>query len=122
LLPDLAEKNHAIHMRHSPVRQDHIGYGVFQECQSLGAIASDLGYSADHLRRLFAARYGMGPLHYRNERRMAMAADLVANGGLELRAIAERLGFHQVSHFCASYRTHFGTSPGADMRRLRVHG
>lgn len=88
--------------------------------RTIEALSTDLGYSGDHLRRLFAARFGVTPMQYRTERRMALAADLVVNSGDDIQVIAERLGFQHSSHFCTVYRQHFGTTPGRDIRRLRM--
>lgn len=87
---------------------------------TLEALSLGQGYSSDHMRRLFVARFGLTPKQYREQRRMSLAADLIANGHDDLTAIAGRLGYRHVSHFCTAYRQHFGTTPGKDMRRLRV--
>lgn len=87
---------------------------------TLEALSADLGYSDDHLRRRFIERFGVTPMQYRMDRRMALAADLVANGRDGIQAIAAQLGFQHSSHFCAVYRQHFGVTPGKDIRRLRM--
>ena len=88
--------------------------------RTLGSLSREQGYSSDHLRRCFVERFGLTPKQYREQRRIALAAELVANGTESLQAISERLGYQHCSHFCASYKQHFGTTPGTDMRRLRV--
>lgn len=87
---------------------------------TLEALGAGLGYGNDHLRRRFVERFGMTPMQYRMHRRMAIAADLIATGRDDLKTIAERLGFRHSSHFCAAYRAHFGTTPGRDLRHLRM--
>lgn len=88
--------------------------------RTLDALSRELGYSSDHMRRLFVERHGLTPKQYREQRRLALAAELIANGSDDLRTIASRLGYQHTSHFCAAYRQHFGTTPGRDMRRQRI--
>lgn len=87
--------------------------------RTLTDLGGGLGYSQDHLRRRFVDRFGTTPKRYREQRRMAMAADLIANGDEGLQAIARRLGYQHISHFCSAYRGYFGATPGADLKRLR---
>lgn len=81
---------------------------------SVEAIAHELCISKRLVHRLFAARqtqYGA----YLRERRLARAADELANqrlAHLGVGEIAFRNGFGDASHFSRAFRDRFGTTPG----------
>ncbi|NRA39360.1 MAG: helix-turn-helix transcriptional regulator [Planctomycetes bacterium] len=87
--------------------------------QNIAQLCSNLDGSKDHLRLLFKKQYGMTPIHYRNQRRMAIATDLIANSDFTIQAIAKTCGFSQVSHFSASYSKEYDESPRSAMKRFR---
>lgn len=78
----------------------------------LADLSAACGYSKDHLRRLFAARYGMPPKAFRTSYRMRLARDLLALGTLSAKEVAEQLSYSHPSHFSAAFRKHFGCPPG----------
>ena len=87
--------------------------------RSLEEWAAICGYSSDHLRIRFEREYGITPLAYRNQRRMAKAMQLVSSSRLTVQEIAARLGFRHPSHFSAAFRDSFQCSPSEGVRRFR---
>lgn len=77
------------------------------------------GYSSDHLRVLFEQEYGMTPIEYRNQRRMARAMQLVASSRLTVKEIASQLGFRYLSHFSAAFMKAFHCPPSTGIKRFR---
>lgn len=87
----------------------------------LPELAKHCGYSPDHMRSLFRREYGISPLEYRNQRRLALAMDLVAKSTLSAKEIAARTGFRYLSHFSLFFRQHAGLSPRAAIARFRLY-
>jgi AraC-like DNA-binding protein len=85
---------------------------------TLGRIAGAAHVTPAHLVRSFRAEHGTTPMAYVWERRVALAADLLANTGLPLAAVAERCGFKTAHHFSRRVRRATGLPPGA-LRRAR---
>lgn len=79
------------------------------------ALASDLGTTGYHLRRMFSSLAGMPVSEYVRRRRMTLAAsDLVGNE--DLLTIAVRYGYGSTEAFGRAFRTVHGVSHG-DVRR-----
>jgi AraC family transcriptional regulator of arabinose operon len=76
-------------------------------------VASAVGCSPRHLARLFAARLGVGVRTYLEQRRMAVAADLLLRTDLPIQDIASRCGFPNPFHFSTRFRLTHGHSPRA---------
>jgi AraC-like DNA-binding protein len=79
----------------------------------LADLARDCGCTLDHLARRYERRYGLSPARYREQRRMAVALELLADGGLPLRQIARRVGYRQHAAFTAAFRRCCGKPPSA---------
>jgi AraC family transcriptional regulator len=79
------------------------------------ALASSVGTTEYHLRRMFSALAGMPLSEYVRRRRMAMAATDVVGGG-DLLGIAVRYGYGSTEAFGRAFRAVHGASPG-DVRR-----
>ncbi|MFB2584576.1 GyrI-like domain-containing protein [Herbiconiux liukaitaii] len=78
-------------------------------------LASGLGTTEYHLRRMFSSLAGMPLSEYIRRRRMAIAAADVL-GGDELLGIAVRFGYGSTEAFGRAFRSVHGVSP-ADVRR-----
>ncbi|MHB1461899.1 MAG: helix-turn-helix domain-containing protein [Armatimonadota bacterium] len=88
---------------------------------SLSELSRQCGLSVDHMRTLFRKEFNMSPVQYRNNRRMAMAMEYIANSRLSVSEIAGKLGYAHVSHFSAVFHTCFEVSPTQAIQRFR-HG
>ncbi|SMH51120.1 AraC family transcriptional regulator [Rathayibacter oskolensis] len=81
----------------------------------IGALASRLGTTEYHLRRLFSSLAGMPLSEYVRRRRMSVAAAEVLGDG-ELLTIAVRYGYGSTEAFGRAFRSVHGVGP-ADVRR-----
>ena len=79
----------------------------------LSELSASCGYTPDHLRRLFEARFGLSPKAYRTRYRMHLAQDLLVLRGLRVHEAAEYLGYRHAAHFSVAFKKYFGKSPGA---------
>jgi AraC family transcriptional regulator of adaptative response / DNA-3-methyladenine glycosylase II len=79
-------------------------------------VATRLGVSDRHLRRIFEARFGVSPLQYLQTRRLLAAKQLIADTALPMAQVAHASGFASVRRFNAAFVAHYGLNPSA-MRR-----
>ena len=89
------------------------------ESRTTDDLSAECGYSPDHLRILFVKAFGVTPKQYRIRRRMAEAMEWITGSRLSAKEIAGRLGFAQLSHFSAAFKTIHGMSPREAVRRFR---
>ncbi len=74
--------------------------------------ARSVGFSREHLTRLFRRRLGIAPAAWLRRERLLQADLLLRSGMRPLAAIAQRCGFATTSHFVHAFRKRFGTTPG----------
>lgn len=79
-------------------------------------ISRRLGYSHEHLGRLFKREFGMTPASYLNAVRVEKARGLLTNTLLAVDDVGERCGFHSTSYFIAVFKRLTGTTPGRHRR------
>ena len=79
----------------------------------LSELSLACGYSADHIRRLFEARFGVSPKAFRTKYRMHLAQDLLRLRGLSVQEVAEQLGYGRPAHFSTAFKQYIGQSPKA---------
>ncbi|MFT5128374.1 MAG: AraC family transcriptional regulator, partial [Rhodothermales bacterium] len=77
----------------------------------LSELSMACGYSADHLRRLFEARFGVSPKVFRTNYRMHLAQDLLKLRDLTVQEVANELGYGHPAHFSTAFKRHIGQSP-----------
>lgn len=77
----------------------------------LQALAEEAGLSKFHLLRLFKAVYGVTPLAYAEQQRMAAAERLLGASRRPIGEIAADLGYDSPSAFAKTFRRHRRTSP-----------
>ncbi|MDR1164922.1 MAG: helix-turn-helix domain-containing protein [Deltaproteobacteria bacterium] len=80
---------------------------------SLAEIASRLGASERHLRRVFFESFGVTPVKYRQYARLALAKRLLDDPRLKVADAAMAAGFGSLRRFGALFREKFGASPTA---------
>jgi AraC-like DNA-binding protein len=90
----------------------------FAEPLTLVDIATALGTSVFHLCRAFKDATGTTLHEQRTQLRLRSALDRLEDANCDLCALALDLGFSSHSHFTASFRRAFGTTPSAARRRV----
>jgi transcriptional regulator GlxA family with amidase domain len=75
--------------------------------------------SPSHLTALFRARFGCGVAAYRQQRRLALAARLLADPYLAVAEVAAACGYADGNLFARRFRAHHGCSPSAWRARNR---
>lgn len=88
------------------------------ESASLPALASHLGVSERHVRRVFVAAHGVSPLQYLQTRRLLLAKHLLTDTSLPVADVAMASGFGSLRRFNAAFLDHYRLSPSA-LRRER---
>lgn len=84
---------------------------------SLDELAGASGLSPFHLSRSFAAAFGLPPVAWRNQLRVARARTLLAHGWRPAEAAAE-LGFADQAHLTRAFRHALGVTPAAYQRAV----
>ena len=87
--------------------QEHIG-----ETLNVAAMAEHIGYSASHFNHLFKTYTKRTPYAYFLSLKIKEAENLLLNTSLSISAIAEKLGFSNVSKFTVSFKNEMGIPPG----------
>lgn len=80
----------------------------FSVCKRLG----NLGYSYEHLSRVFRKQYGLTPNEYVQSIRIERAKDLLRHTDLIIAAIADSVGYADPVYFSRLFKRHTGISPG----------
>ena len=87
--------------------------------RSLAEIGAAIGVSPFHLARLFRNQTGFSLHGYRDQLRLRMALDRLAEDDTNLATMAVELGFFSHSHFSDRFRQAFGASPSSVRSLLR---
>jgi AraC-like DNA-binding protein len=82
--------------------------------RGVNAIAREMGYRADRLRRIFRKHTDEELTDYVRKRRMDMAKDLLAHGNLAVKEVAARVGYQNPDAFTRAYGEYWGHPPHRD--------
>jgi AraC family transcriptional regulator of adaptative response / DNA-3-methyladenine glycosylase II len=82
---------------------------------SMADLATRLGVSERHVRRIFETHWGVSPLQYLQTRRLLMAKRLLTDTQLPVTQVAALSGFSSLRRFNASFIEHYRLQP----RQLR---
>lgn len=74
-------------------------------------VAARVGTSSRHLRRVFAAEFGVTPLEYAQTQRLLLAKRLLTDTALPATEIAAASGFRSLRRFNAAFRERYRISP-----------
>ncbi|MFG6442587.1 DNA-3-methyladenine glycosylase 2 family protein [Roseateles sp. LKC17W] len=88
---------------------------------SVEGLATHLGVSSRHLRRIFQAEHGVSPLQYLQTRRLLLAKSLLTDSALTVQAVAHAAGFASLRRFNAAFLEHYRLQPTA-LRRAGREG
>ncbi len=78
---------------------------------SVGRLATRLGVSDRHLRRIFEAQFGVSPMQYLQTRRLLAAKQLLTDTDLPVGQIAIASGFASVRRFNDAFAAHYKLNP-----------
>ena len=85
--------------------------------RGLAGLAEALGITDRHLRRVFAAEYGVAPVQYLQTRRLLLAKSLLTDTALPVTQVAFAAGFGSLRRFNDIFKKRYRLSPLA-LRRL----
>lgn len=80
---------------------------------SVERLATRLGVSDRHVRRIFEAHFGVSPVQYLQTRRLLTAKQLLADTDLPITQVALVSGYSSVRRFNAAFAGHYGLNPTA---------
>lgn len=87
----------------------------------VNAVASDLGVSERHLRRVFRESFGVSPKEFAQLRRFQRALRAARSGGrASWASIAAAAGYYDQAHLIAEFRAIAGVTPRAFLSELRA--
>lgn len=84
------------------------------------AIANDCGISESGLRSLFHKTFGISPLQYRLNNKIAKAQYLLESTDLSVAEITNALNFYDDAYFCKVFRDRVGCSPRTYAKRQKL--
>ena len=83
---------------------------------TVDSVSADMNYNKDYLSKQFRRYYGINMKRYINQRRMALARQLLSTSRMPLEQIARTMGFDTVQNFYKFFRYHEKVSP-SDYRK-----
>jgi AraC-like DNA-binding protein len=86
---------------------------------SVEEVAQRVGWSGDHLRRVFRQALGQSPSEIQSKARLQLARDLLRYGDKAIAEVAERCGFDDPSHFARAFKAFTGLTPRQYSRLAR---
>jgi AraC family transcriptional regulator of adaptative response / DNA-3-methyladenine glycosylase II len=93
--------------------------GGLLDAGSVTDLAARIGVGERHLRRLFDAEVGAGPLEIAATRRLLFAKKLLGETRLPVTQIAHAAGYGSLRRFNAAFRANYGQAPRT-LRRARA--
>lgn len=93
---------------------EHIG-----EELTLGALASKVYLSQNHLIRIFKKQYGKTVMEYITDCRMSLAEKLLKDSSLTVTAISAKVGYPNYSYFSQCFKRYTGYTPSQYRNKFR---
>jgi AraC family transcriptional regulator of adaptative response / DNA-3-methyladenine glycosylase II len=90
---------------------DLIENGVLED-GGIEHLASRVGVTSRHLRRIFETEFGVSPIEYAQTQRLLLAKRLLTDTGLPVTEIAGASGFASVRRFNALFKARYRMAPG----------
>jgi two-component system response regulator YesN len=94
----------------------------FYEDISISLLMEKFYLSKEHLHRLFKQKFGCGIHEYTLKLRMEKAKELLADSGLKIQTICEKVGFHDHNYFSKAFKKQCGLSPQEYRTQLAASG
>jgi AraC-like DNA-binding protein len=86
---------------------------------AMSDIYARLSLSSSCAEQLFLKAFGVTPVGYRTQLRMARARELLVASRLDVKQVARRVGFGDPLYFSRAFRKHFGMPPSRLVREYR---
>jgi AraC family transcriptional regulator of adaptative response / DNA-3-methyladenine glycosylase II len=117
--PELAPGNASIDAgaRLAQGAVDLIENGVLDD-GGIERLSARVGVTSRHLRRIFAAEFGVSPIEYAQTQRLLLAKRLLTDTALPVTEVALASGFASVRRFNALFKARYRMPPGR-LRRAR---
>lgn len=98
-------------------RSQHYLQAHFQESDlSLTRMAEDLGVTPAYLSTVFKKAAGMSVTQHIAMLRLEKAREMIKSSHLDIREVAERVGFNDEFYFSRCFKKYFGTPPSSVLR------
>lgn len=117
-LADVASRIFDFHQRERMEKQENLVTRIKEYIHenlsrdtSLTAISDHFHFSQEYLLRLFKKEEGVTILQYINDLKLKRAKELLRNPDLQVRDVAELLGYHDNGYFIRFFRSKTGMSP-----------
>lgn len=88
------------------------------DSDGLVGVASSLGITDRHLRRVFGAEFGVSPVEFAQTQRLLLAKRLLTDTGLPITEVAFASGFGSLRRFNALFKQRYRLQPGQLRRRV----
>ncbi len=98
--------------------KNYISSNYMKEIQ-IGTLAKDLGYSRQHIARLFKEQTGMSVKDYLTQTRLENSKTFLKNG-FTVKETAYLCGYNDCFNFSKAYKAVFGVSPSAQKRKTPI--
>ena len=85
---------------------------------TLREVAAANYISEMHAIRVFSDEYGMTPMKYHRERRLAEAKEFLASGSMTIKEVSDAFGYSDRRHFTSVFRREYGMTPAEYLRSL----
>lgn len=83
-------------------------------------VATKLGYTARHLRRVFKTEYNVSPLQYLQTCRLHLAKQLLTDTNLSVLTVAMTSGFGSLRQFNTTFKTQYKLTPSQLRKKRKV--
>jgi len=113
----LEQDPHSTHNDETIIKVQEWLQGNFQNLVQLKSLSEQFGMSVRSLNRRFKQASNTTPLQYLQELRINHAKELLKRSNLGIGEVADRVGYHDASHFCEIFKKLTAVTP-KEYRRL----
>lgn len=115
----LAQDPHSTHHDETIIKVQEWLQNNFQKPVQLAALATRFDMSVRSLNRRFKQASNTTPQQYLQEQRINHAKELLKRSNLGISEVADRVGYHDASHFCELFKKLTAVTPNEYRRLVR---